>query len=447
MKILHFSDVGLPDTRVERAALYAQKKGWEVVFAGGRPSQNQIFDVFKIVHYRHWGPYEKTGFFGTLSKVRNWLRRLIREEEPDLIHAHDLFAGKVALDVGHPFVYDDHEIWGSRISYQGDDVIKRNRTLTRRLAIRFAFRNWRKWDAQLLRTTPIITVSKQFAQLYHQINPHVFVIPNVPTRQEVELIPANKNINEEFRIAYVSRDDLPLKQRSDRMALELWLQNHFGASLVFIGHPVIETKEVINTGYVSHKKMLQIFSTCDVALLGKWTRLPVFSLQNRFSLFLHAGLKSIVPVTKPTEADFCQQHNVGWSWSCAEELKGIIQQLTREYFTDVNQWNKEKSRVREVANNYLLWSHYANQLENAYEVALSIEANREIIHKFERPPRPPPLRLNTCRANFVSFVERRISVSNWIVVLLPILIGLSGRFSSSNRCPSLALGNAHFLYP
>lgn len=371
MKILHFSDVGLPDTRVERAALYSRKKGWDVVFAGGRPAQNQIFDVFKTVHYRHWGPYEKTGFFGTLGNIRDWLRRLIREEEPDLIHAHDLFAGKVALDVGHPFVYDDHEIWGSRISYQGDDVIKRNRTLIRRLATRFAFRNWRKWDAQLIRATPIITVSKQFAQLYQRINPHVYVIPNVPTRQEVELIPPNENIDDEFRIAYVSRDDLPLKERPDQKALELWLENRFGASLVFIGHPVIEADEVINTGYVSHQRMLQLFSTCDVALLGKWTRLPVYSLQNRFSLFLHAGLKSIVPATKPTEVQFSKEHNVGWSWNSHEELKGLIQRLTREYFADVKHWNKEKLRVRKIAERYLLWSQYADQLEKAYEVALS----------------------------------------------------------------------------
>ncbi|MFX1318084.1 MAG: glycosyltransferase [Promethearchaeota archaeon] len=371
MKILHFSDVGLPDTRVERAALYSKMKGWDVVFAGGRPPQNQIFGVFEKVYYRHWGPYEKTGFFGTLHKIRDWLRWLIREEEPDLIHAHDLFAAKVALDVGHPFVYDDHEIWGSRITYQGSDVIKRNRTITRRLATRFAFYNWRKWDAQLIQSSPIITVSKQFAQLYRRKNQLVYVIPNVPTQQEVELIPPNENIDDEFRIAIVSRDQLPLNQRPDKKTLELWLQNRFGASLVFIGYPVIHTEEVINVGYVTHQKMLQVFSTCDAALLGKWTRRPVYSIQNRFSLFLHAGLKSIVPTTKPTEVEFCKEHDVGWSWASIGELKTRIQQLTRNYFADVDSWNKEKLRVRKVAQRFLLWSHYGGQLEQAYKAAQS----------------------------------------------------------------------------
>jgi hypothetical protein len=162
-----------------------------------------------------------------------------------------------------------------------------------------------------------------------------------------------------------------LQQRPDQPALELWLKNHFGASLVFIGYPVIETEEVINTGYVSHQEMLQIFSTCDAALLGKWTRLPVLSIQNRFSLFLHAGLKSIVPTTKPTEVEFCKQHDVGWPWGSPDELKATIQRLTRNYFADVDQWNQEKPRVRDVARRHLLWSQFAEQLEQAYEAASS----------------------------------------------------------------------------
>ncbi|MFX1299476.1 MAG: hypothetical protein ACFFDE_00930, partial [Promethearchaeota archaeon] len=60
-----------------------------------------------------------------------------------------------------------------------------------------------------------------------------------------------------------------------------------------------------------------------------------------------------------------------WSWSSADELKSIIQRLVRDYFADVIRWNAEKPKVREVAKHYLLWSHYANQLEKAYDAALS----------------------------------------------------------------------------
>jgi hypothetical protein len=371
MKILHLSDCGLPDTRIERAAQIATSKGWEVVFAGGRPITGQIFNVFKKVHYRHWRPSEKTGFPRSLRKVKSWLSDLIREEEPDLIHAHDIFAGKVASEIGHPFVYDDHEIWGSRITFQGALVLKRRRTLVRRLAAWYAIRNWRKWEPQILRAAPCITVSEEIAELYRSKQPQTFVIPNVPIPQEITMIPPNQNRDDVFRIAYISRHNLPLDQRRDAEALRMWLDNRLGATLVFVGHKAIETEEIENHGFVTHKQMLSIISDCDLALMGQKTPVPVYSLQNRFPLFLHSGLKTIVPDSKIVEVNFCDQHNVGWSWSSAAKLKALIKKLSEEYWGDVAAWNREKSRVREVAGKFLVWTRYENQLEQAYEAALS----------------------------------------------------------------------------
>jgi glycosyltransferase involved in cell wall biosynthesis len=371
MKILHFSDCGLPDIRVERAALAATEKGWEVVFAGGRPVTNQIFDVFKQTHYRHWKPIEKTGFPRSLRDLRNWLTYLIRKEEPDLVHAHDLFAAKVALDVGYPFVFDDHEIWGPRITRQGSLVLKRQRTHFRRLATWYAILNWRKWEPQILRSAPCITVSEEIAQLYRDIQPHSFAIPNVPSSREIDMIPSNRNIDDEFRIAYISRHEQPLGQRRDTEALRVWLENRFNAKLVFVGPQVIETEEVENHGFVSHQEMLRIITDCDIALMGQKTSLPVHSFQNRFPLFLHAGLKTIVPNNKITARKFCEQHKVGWSWDSAQKLKATIQDLLREYVANVTEWNKEKSRVRNVAGKFLLWKYFEKQLEQVYKAALS----------------------------------------------------------------------------
>ncbi|MFX0168059.1 MAG: glycosyltransferase [Candidatus Hodarchaeota archaeon] len=373
MKILHFSDVGLPDTRVERSALFAKQKGWEVVFAGGRPPQTQIFNAFETIHYRYWKASEKTGFPGTLRSIRRWLQRLLHDEEPDLIHAHDIFAAKIAREIGHPFVYDDHEIWGSRISYQGSQVIKQNRTLLRQIATWFAIRNWRKWESEIFKAAPIITVSEEIAKLYRRINSNVFAIPNLPLRQEIDLIPPNDNVNDSFRVAYVSRHRLPLEQRRDTLALTVWLQNRFDASLVFIGPKVIETEEVENHGYVSHQEMLRILSTCDIALMGQKTRLPVYSFQNRFPLFLHAGLKTIVPNSKIVEAKFCRDHAVGWSWHSADNLKTILRRQVVEFNADVEQWNQDKGRVREIAKKYLVWNFFEKRLEEAYESALTMK--------------------------------------------------------------------------
>jgi glycosyltransferase involved in cell wall biosynthesis len=371
MKILHFSDCGLPDIRVERAALAATENGWEVVFAGGRPVTGQIFNVFKQTRYRHWKPIEKTGFPTSLRGLQNWLKHLIRKEEPDLIHAHDLFAAKVAMDVGYPFVFDDHEIWGPRITRQGSRVLKRERTRFRRLATWYAILNWRKWEPKILRSAPCITVSEEIAELYRDIQPNTFAIPNVPSSLEVNMIPTNRNIDDEFRIAYISRHDLPLGQRRDTEALRVWLEHRFDAKLVFVGPTVIETEEVENHGFVSHQEMLRIITDCDIALMGQKTALPVHSYQNRFPLFLHAGLKTIVPKNKITARKFCDQHKVGWTWDSAQKLKVLIPKLLREYSDNVSKWNKEKTRVRRIANKFLLWKYFEKQLERVYDAVLS----------------------------------------------------------------------------
>ena len=108
MKVLHFSDVGLPDARVERPAVFSKHQGWEVVFAGGRSSQAQIFRAFDTIHYRYWKSSEKTGFPGTLQQVRNWLRRLIRTGRNNWF-AFSWRAGTrpSAADVDPPFLLRD----------------------------------------------------------------------------------------------------------------------------------------------------------------------------------------------------------------------------------------------------------------------------------------------------------------------------------------------------
>jgi glycosyltransferase involved in cell wall biosynthesis len=370
MKILHLSDAGLPDIRPERSALYVRNKGWDVIFAGGRPIEKQIFNAFSKTYYRYWRPSEKTGFPRSLRNVEEWVRNLIDEEKPDLIHAHDIFAGKVALNLGYPFVYDDHEIWGSRITRQGASVIKRDKTLIRRIATRYAMRNWRKWEPQILQSAPVLAVSEEIVQEYRKVQPHTYYLPNVPNQQEISMIPPNTNIDDEFRIAYVSRHDVPLSQRNDATALRLWLENRFGAKLVYIGPKIIETTEVENHGFVSHKRMLEIMATCDIALMGQQLPVPLFSLQNRFPLFLHAGLKIIIPENMIVEAKFCHQFQIGWVWSSREDLKLTLTQIIKDYFKNVAQWNHDKQRIREIAGQHFIWDRYADQLDQAYDAAL-----------------------------------------------------------------------------
>jgi len=405
VKILHLSEGGLPDTRVERAALAAVKKGYEVIFAGGRQATGQIFNIFHKIYYRPWSTVEKLGFPYLMTGLRKWLRRILRREEPSFIHAHNIFAAKLALDVGYPFVYDDHENWGVRADFEESKKM-RGRPLPLRLTRWCAVRSWKRWERQVLRAAPCITVSSVVAKFYRRIQPYTFVIPNVPNRQEVAMIPPNRDIDSEFRIAYISglgrekqiltphwpwlrllpgrrgsrggssgriRDEAggALERRPDAAALLVWRNHRLGAKLVFVGHPVLKLEEVENHGYVSHREMLSIIATCDASLMGKRILFPFYSFQNAFTLSLHAGLKTLVHRTQLDQSRFCQEHGVGWTWSTGEDLKKLIKRLTRTYFADVEAWNREKRRVRQLASRLLVWENYEDQLIQAYEAALS----------------------------------------------------------------------------
>ncbi len=397
VKILHLSDGGLPDTRIERDAFWAVNNGHEVVFAGGYRSKqppskvNQIFNVFERLHWHQWGSFEHTGFPQTLRRLRNWLKGLLRKEEPDFIHAHDIYAAKIAMDVGHPFIYDDHENWGLRLLFEEPHKI-RQRVGPQKMVRWASVQTWKQWEQKILRTAPTITVSQEVARSYKQVQPNTFVVPNLPNKREIALIPPNRNIDSEFRIAYIRRMapevsssvfEFPFLSRfapsmqkhlgayakSDADVLKLWESQRVGAKLVFVGHQVIDTEEVENHGFCSHEDMLATIADCDAALMGKKIRFPYYSFQNTYPLVMHAGLKTLVHETMLLQSKFNQQHNVGWTWSTSADLKQIIQRLVKEYFSDVMAWNEEKQRVRDVAMQHLLWERYADQLKQAYEVA------------------------------------------------------------------------------
>ncbi|MFX0198332.1 MAG: glycosyltransferase [Candidatus Hodarchaeota archaeon] len=372
MKILHLSDGTLPDIRIERAAINAIEKKHEVIFAGGAPVTGQIFNAFTKTYSQPWTRYQRLGIPFTARTHQKWLWQILQHEEPDLIHAHDLFAGKLALDLGYPFVYDDHEYWGVQIKDAGTQLWQPRREPHRRLALSFATRNWRRWEALILHQTPCITVSEEIARIYRKIQPNTYVIPNVPTRKETKIIPPNTPIDSEFRVAYISaRGDLAFDARGDAAALGLWRENQMEAKLVFVGPQILKSSNVENHGFVPHNDMFQIIANCDVALMGWETSFPHLSIQNKFALFLHTGLRTMLPKSLVVMGRFATHHNVGWIWHSPDELKTLIQELSNSYFADPDAVNQEKKRTRAVAQKYLLWEQYEARLYEAYEAVLS----------------------------------------------------------------------------
>ena len=108
MRILHLSDDGLPDWRVEKSAITAKKAGHELFFAG-RLTNNTKSTVFSEVHQVKWTARGMVGIPYYYHCVKKQIQELVRQIRPEIVHAHNIGSAKISLDLGLPVVFDDHE--------------------------------------------------------------------------------------------------------------------------------------------------------------------------------------------------------------------------------------------------------------------------------------------------------------------------------------------------
>ena len=109
MKILHLSEWGLPDWRIEKSAITAKRAGYEVFFAGEKNAheyRNIIFDKIYEFDWNIKAKYKLPFYYQTLKKK---ITNIINQIRPEIIHAHNIFPAKLASEFDIPFVFDDHE--------------------------------------------------------------------------------------------------------------------------------------------------------------------------------------------------------------------------------------------------------------------------------------------------------------------------------------------------
>ncbi|MFX1483483.1 MAG: hypothetical protein ACFFCP_09865 [Promethearchaeota archaeon] len=194
MKILHITDGGLPDPRVERMALTMKKEGHELVFLGGQTVGGQYLSAFSDTKTEPLG----IGVSITHSPFlkRRWLNA-IREMKPDVIHAHNIIVGHFLLDLKIPAILDDHECFSAQ------SFVFRARPFIRRTAAMTLLRNFPVWERELALRYPILTVSQGIGEYYRHITDQVGVVENVPYLSEVGWI-QNPPLRE--GLVYMGRD-------------------------------------------------------------------------------------------------------------------------------------------------------------------------------------------------------------------------------------------------
>lgn len=373
MKILHLSHGSLPDWRIEKSALTGRRSGHEVFFAGERPREGYASSAFSKLLEVDWMVGFKVdkvsaGMVGIQpywNQIKKQVQRVIEEARPDIIHAHDIYPAKMALELGLPFVYDDHEYWSKHLS-----LVRTNRSsssiknLTKKLGGRYVGRIFPAWEKEIVSSAPVITVSdtiiKDFSEMYQSKS--LFLVPNYPTLHEVRDFQRPRQHSGMTSI-YAGTDDLGkmTPHRNIQGFPELFESNDIG-NLVMIGPKGQPSQKVSYTGFVKREEMYSQMAGGSVGILpwqNHWFH--KYSNPNKAYEYAHAGL--FVMCTSSFEA---VASTLKENCSTFDDYGQLASQLGGMK-NDIDELYNRRLKIFEFARSKLTWENNEKNILAAYQ--------------------------------------------------------------------------------
>lgn len=390
MRILHLSDYDLPDWRIEKSAISAINRSYQVFFAG-LPSLTSN-SVFSKVYEINWTPRARRAFPYYWYCVKKQLKRIIHEVRPDVVHAHNIFSAKMVSEFDIPFVYDDHEYWPSYVrrqiesynlslarSNKNNDDLRRiiHKIMLRLLNYRF-LRLGLKWETQLVSSTPTLTVSESIATELRRLGDttKVFITPNFPMKNEIKDIQTPK-FHKELTSVYAGiepKNNNKIAHRNMEGFVDIFNRYNDVGSLTMIGieEPSYNTSSsskakfsrVTYRGYLPRHIMYQEMENNSVGLIPfrkHWSH--KYISPNKAYEYAHAGLvvlctSSLIPI-KNILKDYCLTF---------EDYDDMISQL-RYCKDNIEKIYEKRIRVYQFAKENLIWENYEQNIFDAYKVA------------------------------------------------------------------------------
>jgi glycosyltransferase involved in cell wall biosynthesis len=384
--VLHVSHESLPDWRVEKSAITGLNHGYRVSFAG-IPGDNSNGTKFAKIYEIDWNGKARLGIPYYWHQVKNRLQTILKQEKPDVVHAHNLYSARLISELGVPFVYDDHEYWSTlskmlvEMDYQPfqSSIRTQNRIspetyrmsigkkvnrIRRRLIDRYASRLWTSWEKELVSTAPVIVVSEAIGIDYsNQLNAKSFLVPNYPMMSEVEAMgPPTYQTQVDCIYSGGDGNSKVMYPRRQIDGLFELFENEKRFPLTIAGWTDSSFYNLRFLGFLSRAEMFAEMSRHNVGLLP-WKKhwMHYFTNPNRAYEYAHAGLavactSTIQPVIKSLK-DCCVKF---------EDYPDLLNKL--EYLQECPEelYNMRK-RTQELAREKLTWEKHENQIISAYK--------------------------------------------------------------------------------
>lgn len=392
LRILHLSDQGLPDWRIEKSAISASNLGHETMFGGRNPTNYYNRNTFSKIYEINWTAKARLGIPLYWRSVKKQFERVIRETKPDLVHAHNIFSAKMISEFDIPFVYDDHEYWSkysqlltemvdklywrgkARNNYDNNIAVELPRKVKRLLINNYANHLWTKWEKEVVSSHPTITVSDEIAQRLMVIGnnntttttKNVFVVPNFPMRDEVKH--SDKPcFHNRLSSVYAGGDGYNKGKYPNR--------NMDGLTDIFSNHDNIGDLTIIGwkeeksssskikyLGYLAREYMYNEMFKHSIGLIPwkkHWSH--VFTSPNKAYEYAHAGLFVMCTSSFKTVRETLKNNCYTF-----EDYDDMVSRL--EYYKDnMKELYYKRSKLFEFARDNLIWEKYSPNIFHAYK--------------------------------------------------------------------------------
>jgi glycosyltransferase involved in cell wall biosynthesis len=378
MRILHLSDDGLPDWRVEKSALTAKKAGHEVFF-GGRLNNDAKSTIFSEIHRINWTAGAMVGIPYYYHRVKKQIEKLVKQLGPDIIHSHNIGSAKISHDLGLPAVFDDHEYFRmlSRVNAEnihlqnttnlksGFDRVKQNMKLS--FISRQSISNWTNWEKELVLSVPTITVSEQIANELREVGDgktkEIIVVPNFPLETEISF--KEPQAHGHLSSVYAGGDSKhkQVTNRDISGLTNLFADNDIG-NLTIIGWEHAESSEkYMATGFLPRDKMFSEMIRNSIGLIPwkkHWSH--PFLNPNKAYEYAHAGLFVMLTSDLISVASTLEDNCLTF-----EDYDDLASKL--EYFrSNTDELYERRLKIFNYARKNLFWEKHEQKIMDAYKL-------------------------------------------------------------------------------